>query len=299
MCCSLDQLSGRLIVQMVGFEKNEENEEKILHLRGIYDRSPKTWADRFSRFFPRLELLEKISEVVDEFFHLCGPLFQQYTNLMVYQTLRHLHHAAHDVEHVLHSFCFLGDLTRILTGKFFEYHDQERTQLDYVRSLARICHAVAHFFATAEFLHELKLCRLDKFEKAFKYTAVFSLVGYAIWTTSLVWQRYQGGANDQFASDMCIHLGGCLFEAIPLTKTMNSFAPYTSFLNKAASLAGIIHAWFVVQRLMPQDREEVVAEFIIPDFEEDDFPQSHHHSPGHEHLHSHSHRHHVKFYPVY
>jgi hypothetical protein len=263
MCCPLYQVSGELRVQAVAFKKNDKDED-VVHLKGIYDNTPKTLGDRISRYFQRLELLEKMAEIADECFHLFNSVLRRYTNPIVYQTLCNLHHGSHDIEHLLHSFCFLGDVTRLITDKFFEYRDHKRTQLNYLRTLSRICHATAHLFATAEYLHELKLCSLDKFERFFKYTALISTLGYALWTISLIWQRYQEEINEQFASDVCIHLGGCVFEGIHLVDTIDAFSSYSTILNKVGAVAGIVHAWCVVQRLMPKDTEELTAQFVKP-----------------------------------
>lgn len=279
MCCHLDQVNGKLLIKAIAFENHHESGETICHIKGVFER-PATFGDRVSRFFQRLELLEKIAEIADESFHLLDPLFQHYTNVMVYQTLRNLHHGAHDIEHVLHSFCFLGDISRLFTGNFWEYYDEAQKKPDYLRNLARVCHAVAHFFATIKFLNDLKLCSLGKFENAVKYTSVLSTMGYALWTISLIWRRHQGIANDQFASDLCINLGGILFEGAHSIEAINYPAHYASLLNKAASLAGIIHAWFVIQRLMPKDSEIVFGQFVMPDEEIDK-----EHSPHHGHHH--------------
>lgn len=280
MCCPLDQLNGKLIVQAVAFEKSEDDQDDIMHLKGIYDRSPDSFAERISRYFQRVELLEKIAEIADETFHLFNTIFQRYTNLMVYQTLRNLHHGAHDIEHVLHSFCFLGDIARLFSGTFFK--DQEGNQLDYLRSLSRICHAVAHCFATAEFLTKLKLLPSSQFEKIFKYATLLSTLGYALWTTSLIWERHQGKINKQFAEDMCIHFGGCIFEAVHVIEGMDVLSPSLDYaVGKVGSLAGIIHAWCVVSRLMPQDQEEIEVEFKLPEedthSEDEQSPNCHHH----------------------
>jgi hypothetical protein len=261
MCCPLDNLDGRLTITPASFEQKKERSE--IKLEAIYDRTPTTLADRIFRLFQRVELLEKIAEIADESFHLFGTLLQKYTTVTVYQTLRNLHHAAHDIEHLLHTFCFLGDLSRLMTGKFFQYQDIERKQLNYLRSAARVCHAVSHFLASAAFFSELKLCQVGRLEKAFKYASVFSTLGYALWTISLILQRYKGENKELFASDLGIHLAGCLFEAIPLTKTMSSLAAHAPLINKVAAIAGVIHAWCVVQRLMPNDQEAVTVNLKI------------------------------------
>jgi hypothetical protein len=273
MCCPLDNVKGNLSITNVVIEKEGQKKTYVVH--GIYDRTPPTLADRVFRFFQRLELIEKIAEIADESFHLFGTLLQRYTGVLVYQTLRNLHHAAHDVEHVLHTFCFLGDVARLMTGKFFEYHDKELKQFDYTRSAARVCHAISHFLATAAFLSELKLYQLSCLDKAFKYTTASSALGYAIWTISLIWRRHQGKTDEQFSSDLGIHLAGCLFTAIPLTKTLAVLAPYAYIINRLTAIAGMIHAWCVVQRLMPKDREKLVGYFTFSAHDH------HHHSHSH------------------
>ena len=120
MCCSLDQIPGRLVINSVGVEKNK------MHLRGTIDHSPNSLADRLLLIFQRLELFEKIAEIADESFHLFGSLLQSIASAAIYQTCRNLHHAAHDIEHVLHSFCFLGDLSRIFTGRYLEYSEDKK-----------------------------------------------------------------------------------------------------------------------------------------------------------------------------
>jgi hypothetical protein len=277
MCCPLDQRIGKFSVNEASIK--DEGGVNICHVIGIYDRTPSTLADRISIFFQRLELLEKIAEIADESFHAFGFVLHR-SSVVIYHTLRNLHHGAHDIEHVLHSFCFIGDLSRLLVGRFFEYRDKERTQLDYCRSVSRVCHAVAHFFATIEFLHEHQLFSLERLEKACKYASIFSALGYALWTISIIWQRCQGVENENFAADIGIHLGGFSFEAIPLTKGIGFFAPYAFQLNKAAAIAGIIHAWFVVQRLMPKDSEIIDITFVLP--EENDRDNCHDHA---HHLH--------------
>ncbi len=293
MCCPLDNVNGRLIIQAVALERKKHN--NIYYVRGIYNRTPETLADRAHRFFQRLELIEKIAEIADELFHLFGPSLQRCTTVLVYQKLRNLHHAAHDIEHVLHTCCFLGDLTRLATGKFFEYEDEERTKLDYVRSAARVFHATSHLLATASLLCELKLYQAIYLEKLFKYTSAFSALGYGIWTISLVWRQYQNNSNDYFASDLGIHLAGCVFEAIPLAKTTAILAPYAYIINKIAAVAGIIHASCVVSRLMPKDKEKVEGHFVMSKnvvFAHS--PHGHHHHQGN----SHHHKQHLSFHPV-
>lgn len=263
MCCSLDLAVGKFILKEISLEDDASK----VHVKGIYDHAPKTLTERFTRYFQRIEALEKIAEIVDESFHLFQPIFQRHTNPMVYQTLHDLHHSAHCIEHILHSFCFLGDLVKISSGKFFK--DQEGNSLSYLRCASRICHVTAHCFATVEFLNHLKLTSLNQFEKNFKYKHLMSTVGFALWTVSLFWQRYQGEVNDQFDDDMNIHLGGCLFEASHFLDEMEILSPTLGFIvGKVGALAGVIHAWSVVQRLKQKDSEEI--EFDIPKVK---FPQ--------------------------
>jgi hypothetical protein len=251
MCCPLDHVDGSLIVHHI--YKGEENGIYSFHIDGIYDRTPSSLSARIFRTFQRLELIEKIAEVMDESFHLLGSTLQAYASTPVYQIFRNLHHISHDVEHHLHAICFLADVSRIATGKFFEYHDKKRTHIDYMRTAARICHAIAHSFATAAFLSDNKICQIGRFSHVIPYAPLFSAMGYAVWTITLLWRKQQKGEDAQFNSNLAINIGGFLFEALPLFQL--------SLLSQAATLAGIIHAWSVVNRLMPKDQEPVSAQF--------------------------------------
>lgn len=266
MCCSLDQAAGNFILADIPLSGSDPQK---IHVKGIYDHAPKSYGEYFTRAFQRIELFEKIAEIVDESFHLLNswkPILQQpiilsCTNPMVYQTLHELHHSAHCIEHVLHSFCFLGDVVRISRGIFFQ--DQQGNHLNLLRSASRICHATAHCFATIDFLNHLKLTSFNQFGNVFKYTHLISTAGFALWTISLLWEYHQGQVDDQFNDDMHIHLGGCLFEASHFLEEMEISSPTLGLIvGKVGALAGIIHAYSIIKRLSPKDSEEI--EFDIP-----------------------------------
>ncbi|WP_068469487.1 hypothetical protein [Candidatus Protochlamydia phocaeensis] len=293
MCCPLQRMPSHFILTDINPEPSTQH-GTIYHCRGYVDFSPRTLADRILLTFQRLELAEKISEIADEFFHLFGSLLKQHANLMVYQTFRNLHHGAHEIEHFLHSFCFLGDLCRAWNWKtqFLEYTDEQRIQLDYIRTSARVCHAVSHFFSTLTFLSEHQLCRLGRFEHIVKYHSLLSTVGYGLWTISLIWRCCQRQRQAHLASDLAIHAGGFFFEGLEVSKTFNALAAYTSIINKVKAVAGIIHAWSVAYRLMPGNREELQGQFrrtaegcIIPNEMHTHHDHNHCHHEHHHHNH--------------
>jgi hypothetical protein len=244
--------------------------KNMLHIKGAYDHTPPTFADRMFRRFQRLEMAEKVAEIADESFHLLGSTLQRFAPDSIYQTARMVHHAAHDVEHLLHAVCFFGDLSRVLTGKFLEYRDGHRHEIDRFRTLARVCHTASHFFATLQFLSDQKLVKINKTAPLTYYSSLFGTLGFAIWTATLVWRRYRGEAEERFASDLGIHLGGFFFEAIPLAKQSFLITSWVPVLNKISAMAGIIHAWHVVDRLFPPDLEEISVKYPLPDAVLDD-----------------------------
>lgn len=250
MCCPLDQVHGRANIQDIEFDPTTNS----VKLRGTLDRSPLTVSDHVFRFFQRLELTEKIAEIADESFHLVGSLLKEVTSVKVFQTLRGLHDAAHDIEHTLHAVCFLGDLSRLCTGRFF--HDHHKKFIGYDYSAARVCHAVSHLFAFIQVLGEHKLLKVKRFEHILAYSKLFTALGFAIWTAALIWRRHKGEKNENFGADLAIHLGGFCFEAIPVAKLVSGMDEYVPYINKLSALAGIVHAWFVVDRLMPPDNEK-------------------------------------------
>lgn len=279
MCCPLERVQGRLTIEEVAFEENDQH-EKICYIKGKYDHRPKTLEEKFSRLFQKLELTEKIAEIVDEVFHLID---------ISYHALHNIHHVAHDIEHTLHSFCFLNDIVRLISGHFFEYDDEQYTQFNYLRSVARVCHAVSHFLATASFLQELKIIPRIQSIKLFKYASAFSAIGYAMWTISLLWHKQK---NKHLLSDLGIHLAGFACESLLCIRSFELILNYGSALNKIAALTRMIHASCIIHRLWPSDQESVVANFIIPTDVTFD-----HHSPHHLLEDTHSHAtcfHHVK-----
>jgi hypothetical protein len=248
MCCPLHHLPSNFVLTEVLPDHSIPTNYRF---HGFIDFSPKTIKNRLLLTFQRLEFTEKIAEIADETFHLFGFLLKKHTNPLVYETFHNLHHGAHEIEHFLHSFCFLGDLSRLVTGKFLEYTNSHRNQVDYIRTGARVCHAISHLFATLSFLSERRLLRLGKLEPIIKYQAILSATGYGLWTISLIWQRFQHKKNVNFSSDLAIHGGGFLFEGLEIAKSFNSISAYASIINKVRAIAGIIHAWSIASRLMP------------------------------------------------
>lgn len=245
MCCPLDQMQGKFI--SVDILKDENN----ITLSGKVDFTPQNFGGRCIRIFQRLELAEKIAEVVDEGYHLFGSFIKLYASTDVLDYIKGLHHAAHHIEHGLHAFCFIGDVVRVFSGKFIE---RDHDQVDYVRTAARVAHTISHFLATANFLSDLKVCKLGRLEPYVKYGNLISSVAYGIWTLTILWKHFRSSTSDkQISSDLSIHGGGCLFEALNYVKTLDGFA--SSNLSKAAAIAGIIHAWSVAARLMPDESE--------------------------------------------
>ena len=243
------------------------SESQIMKVRARYDRTPKTRGEQLLVYLQRLELLEKIAEIVDESFHLFNTLLQRYASIPVYQTLRNLHHGAHDFEHVLHAFCFIGDASRIHMGKFF--HDHEGKRLNLLICLARICHAVAHFFASLDFLKSLKAGSLNQYPNLLFYSHLFSTAGYALSTAQLVWSRTYGDSCDHLSDDLSIHGGGCLFEAMSLLGETEGLPSLVEFIaGKVGAFAGILHASAVVNQLMPPDVVEFKTEFNLTDFQD-------------------------------
>lgn len=276
MCCPFNSIQANLYVYSAKIEK-DENKQETLQIDLIYDKSPKTWADRISQFFQRIELCEKIAEIADECYHLFNSTFQTYTNAKIYQTLGNLHFAAHNLEHVLHSFCLLGDLSYFLSGNFWEYQDPKKTQIDYLYTVARVCHSVSHFFSFSRFLLELDICRFVHLKTSIKWSGIFSSLGYFIALVSLIWKRHQNIVNKEFKSDnkgfksdMAIHLGGFFFESYHFANKLEIPLASNKHLSKFASVSGIVHAWFVTQKLMPKDKEEIEGNFVIQ-------PKSHSH----------------------
>lgn len=239
--CETNQIAGSLTVQSAKIIHSTDNKKSTLHLKAIYNPKPSSLTGRIAYFFQRVEFFEKISERIDECYHLFEPILRHITNKPVFKILTDLHHSAQHVEHALHAFCFFGDLSRLFTGRFLEYQEYNHKKIDVLRTLSRVCHLVSHFFSAANLLNDLKLIPLNRFKKILELEVVFSLSGYLLTTISVLWARHKKVNNPQFKSDLSIQLGGLFFEASKMTNN--------SIIQKLGSLAGIIHASGIINRL--------------------------------------------------
>ena len=127
---------------------------------------------------------------------------EQHTSAVFFQTLSNGHVVTHEVEHGLHAFCIGGDICRIIGGRFIVYHHENLQEIDYLCTIARICHLASHLLATLEFLNAYQICSLASMESYFIYGNLFSAAGYGIWSVQLIWRRFQENANDQFVTEL-------------------------------------------------------------------------------------------------
>lgn len=292
MCCPLEQIPARFTVQSVAVQTDKPNKPKIIYVKGIVDRRPSDLLGRLLLYCNHMERLEKIAEIVDEFFHLFQNALEKHCSFKIYEYLEDLHHAAHHIEHTLHSFCFIGDILRIISGNFLIYQNNHRKKIDLLRSMARICHATAHFFATTNFLFELDIINLSKLRRGVKFIPVFGSVGYGIVIISLIWECCKNKSNSQFKSDLTVHLSGLVFDAIPIIKGLKCL-PLNPLINKLSALSGIVHAWAVINRLFPF-QDHFSTKFYLP--REMEIKTV---SKTNEKSHcSHFDHHHVHYYPV-
>lgn len=269
MCCPLESTPGNIRIENATLDMCER---KHVHCTIVYETAPKSLSERVQRWSQRLELLEKIAETCDECFHLFSTPIQRLTNLQTFDFIEGIHHASHTLEHVFHACCILGDINRIISGTFLEYRDVQQRKLDYLRSASRVCHAIAHLFATGALLTELRICSFGKFGKLFAYAQVLSALGYALWTICIVWERHQGVASNHFASDMGIYFGGTLFEGLGAFQSVSVISTGAKAVGVVRSLAGIIHAFLIAQRLLPRDKETFQVSFEVEEGSE-----GHHH----------------------
>ena len=276
MCCPLDQAPS--IVKVKTLTSDEVNKSKY-QIAGKIDRTPKTKSDWLLRNFQRSELLEKIAEVADESFHLCASNLKVYAPVGIYKIFGDLHHNAHQIEHLLHSICFLGDVVSLAAGKFFDKIDpKDNLRYKQLKTAARVCHAVSHFLATVSLLTEYELLSFGPLQQMKNYMLILSITGYALRTISLIAYEWQ---KEHFQSNLAVNLGGFFFQALTLVKTFELFASSIFVINKIAAVAGIIHASSAANRLMTPD----VEKFNV-DFE----PKHVHHNHDHGH-HHHDHHH--------
>ncbi len=252
MCCPFSVPKAR--VENIQILQNNENK---IHFIGYINSSPQSLIDSLLRFFRRLELAESYAEICDGTFDLFGKLFQNHVNQSVSESLHQLHESAHTIEEMLHAVCFFSDLTRIVSGKFIEYQDKKKSQIDYIRSIARILLASSNFTATLSFGNKL-LCGSHSHFGGLQ--TALSLSGYTMLSISTIWRRFYSSKNHHFVSDLCIYSTGMAYEIGTTFKGITIFKPWISIIKKVKSLAHAIHGYAKRNRLMPPDRVKIKGE---------------------------------------
>jgi hypothetical protein len=266
MCCPFSCPKAR--TENIQVLQNNENKihfvgnENKIRFVGYINFSPQNTIDSLLRFFQRLELAESYAEICDGGFDLFGRLFQTYVNQHVSATLHHLHESAHHIEEMLHAVCFFSDLTRILSGRFIEYHDKKKKQIDYMRTLARLLLAGSHLGATLSFTVRLLSGTGGYFAFA---QLTLSLSGYALLTISTLWRRFSQNKQHHFLSDLSIYSTGLAYDIIGALKEIKAVKPFVSVLKRVRSLSHVIHGLAKRDRLMPPDLIKINGEITIPE----------------------------------
>lgn len=309
MCCPLNQAQGRFIID----SDFTQDKGTYLLVKGKVNTAPQTWGHLATSYLQKLEIAEKIAEIADEGFHLLGSLIKPFVNLEVYTYLKDLHDGAHHLEKGLHAFCFIGDLIRIYTGKFIERDHGDHGHVNYMTTAARLAHTVSHFFASMQFLTDLKLVTIQKLEPYLKYYHLISAIGFAISTVELLHYhlitaptnaatlksitgtlppfegcRHDKDKNAQKYSDIIIHGSGALFEGFNHGYVAEHPWFKNSYAYKIGAIFGIVHAFHVASRLMPSSIPVKPFKVIKP---REAVAVAHHHT---EHHHTHNHTHHAE-----
>jgi hypothetical protein len=282
MCCPLDKQHTHFHSITVTSHVDGSGEPQW-EVSGTVDHTPQSIREKSIRAFQNLEVIEKIAEFTEQFFHFIEIPLKRFASLPLYEALHKLHHNAHEIEHFLHAACFLGDILCILTCNYLQYEDPGKTRLDYTRTAARLSHTTAHFFATAAYLSKYNICHFGCLEKVLKFGSLLTAVGYALGTSAIFWDKYHHGKeNPQFYSDLGIHLGGFAFEALPIVQSLSCFnGTVAKTLEISTAIVGMIHSWFVIDRLFPsQHVVSGTARFISS---EEHSHHHHHHSTPYHH----------------
>lgn len=228
----------------------KEGEKVIYHVKGMINPTSTL----------SIGVLEKLAELCDEIYHLFASWVIPYSNAPIKKMLFEIHHGLHHIEHVLHAVCFIEDIRRVVycikNADFVEYVDDKRTQINYLRLAARICHGTAHFFGTLNFLSELNIVYVGEFQRVFKCASLIAALAHALLATSVLcyhkkWSikhRDQSIHQHPSLSQMGIHVSGFFFEVLPWVETLEIFVPYAGVIKKITALAGIIHAWFIINQ---------------------------------------------------
>lgn len=256
MCCPFSCAKAR--VENITATASSDN--KSIKFIGYVNFSPQTVTEALLRFFQRLELAESYAEIGDGTFDLFGKLFQSYINQHILDTLHDLHKGAHNLEEMLHAICFFGDLTRIISGRFIEYHDRKKTQVDHIRTIARLFLAGSNLSATLSFGAKLRSGTIGYLETA---QITLSFTGYTLLIISTLWRRFRDKKQHHFVSDLSIYVSGAVHAVVPLLRNLKPIKPFVYALKKIRSFSHIVHGYSKKKRLTPPDRVKIEGEIKI------------------------------------
>lgn len=191
----------------------------------------------------RLDLTEKVAEVLDESFHLFHGVVKSYASVEIFELFRDIHTGAHQFEHLLHCTCLINDIIDLTAYFTIGYH-----HVGIAEVAAKINQFIAHLLAPIVLLSDLKILKIGAglfyVEGAIP---IFSAIGHSISSISHIWKK-------QFDLRLAIQLSGVTAQSIAIVKhfTKPAASVYAA-LSSIQALAGLFHAVFIIYRLLPDD----------------------------------------------
>ncbi len=213
-------------------ELSNSNGKNIYRL----DYYNKTYIESISGMLSKIKITEKISEIVDLGTHLFYPILTNYLNMKTLNVVDKIHSGAHQLEHLLHSFCFLNDLVAIANKEYLVY---SHGQIDLLQTTGKVIHSVSHCFSSVHYLYDLEIIKSSIITKIARYHLYLSAVGFALVSVGLILNightHKVPGQPDNSKSNLMFNISGFVNDLLQSTPTFKGS-------RNLSDLVGLLHA---------------------------------------------------------
>lgn len=215
-------------------------------------------------FIQPVLITHKVMEIIGLSWHVIQDIAKRVFNSETFLYFSEIHESSHKVEPLLHSICFIGDIASMIKGEYFAKNQEDSPLLYAIKTAAKVCHTVSHLFSVASTVNDLKIVNLSFLKPVFKSELVLSVVGYGLWTISLIWETVQAhrrheidkhNKNDNktplgISVNFGIYGGGFAAESLLLSKKWSAVRDYRKAIGITSALLGIVHCVCSVYRIM-------------------------------------------------
>lgn len=211
--------------------------------------SPNGIGERATQVCQRIEILELVMELIDQIAHIIFEPMRTLASHRVFEYFDTVHHGAHSLEHLLHSFCVVGDIVMIVRGRFFQ-------NASLLKIAARLNHLFSHALHSLLFIFQFKENELGPATWVVRILAYgIDTIGYILTTIDLIWQKSMHAKSKVTSNQFAVAISGSIANGISTIEVIILHDNVIVHLVKA--IMECIKAVFLLYQLMPSDHYHI------------------------------------------